>query len=366
MDALPTRTPLVGRAGETDFLLARLEAAWHGQGPRFVLIGGAAGVGKTRLMEELGEHATRQSWRVLHGHYLREVVTPHGAWKEALRPAADEIAGLSVAAVDLALVFPERADATLRFDLMIDANDRRARYAEAVAGLTATLARHHPLLLLLDDLQWASDVLPLVLLTASPQALQLLVVGTMRTDELVAHQAMSRDLHELNRVRQLTELSLPCLDDHDTTAMVAHHVGAELARDLADVMYATTRGNPYFVEEVLRSLVDDGVMQSHVDGWVLTAERPEKLQLPESVCALIEHRIDRLGEGTRATLDRAAVLGQEFSFRLLQAMSGQADHEVVAHVERALQARLIVDCSSPREERYGFIDDRCKRCCTNR
>jgi predicted ATPase len=147
------------------------------------------------------------------------------------------------------------------------------------------------------------------------------------------------------------------LDEPHTEAMVTSQVGSDVAMRLSAAVFAVTRGNPFFVEEVLRSLADEGIMQLRADTWVLIAPEPEKLHVPGSVRAVIEQRIDRLGEATRSTLDRAAVLGQEFSFRVLCVMSDTSEDAVAWQLERALRARVLVDRSTAGEERFAFIDD---------
>jgi predicted ATPase/DNA-binding CsgD family transcriptional regulator len=355
-------TPLVGRAGELAFLQTQLQAAWSGKSNRVLLIRGDPGAGKTRLVHELAQWAVLQGGRFLEGRFLRGTTAPLSAWAGAIRPALRCLPPVELAQ----LVGASRAELSQPFSRLFGPSgvsagespeDQRMKHFQALADLIARLGRGRPLLLLLDDLQWATDLTPLVLVAQPHRELCGLVVGTVRDDEFAEQPALIEAWNELNRARQLVELRLVPLDEAQTTAMVAHHLGEESAAQLGRPVYQTTRGNAFFIEEVVRSLVESGVVRPLETTWELATKAPEQLAIPTSVRLTLEQRIDRLGAPVRSTLDRAAVLGQEFGFRHLHEMSGLPLEEFASHVERGLQARLLIDRSTVGDERFAFVDD---------
>lgn len=220
---------------------------------------------------------------------------------------------------------------------------------------SSSLCRRVPLCLLLDDLQWAPGLDLLAHVARRLPESRALIVGTYRTQEFGERPALLQTWAELNRTRLATQLPLALLSEVETAELVAHFFGAQLAVRLREPVFRQTRGNAFFVEEVLRFLVEGGTVRLGAAGWELTG--PAQVSLPESMKLAVAERVARLGESARETLVQAAVLGQEFSFPTLRAMTGRSEEQLVEEIERAVAARLLVDRSSPGEERYAFADD---------
>lgn len=138
--------------------------------------------------------------------------------------------------------------------------------------------------------------------------------------------------------------------------MIAYSFGDAAAAQLQAPTYAINRGNPFFVEEMLRFLVENNAVRWVRDHWeVLDTNR---VGIPESVKLLVQERVTRLGEEVVATLQQAAVLGEEFSFAALSHMAVRPEEQLVAILDQAMSAGLLVDRTvSPTEERYWFWED---------
>src|SRR5262249_36053315 len=159
-------------------------------------------------------------------------------------------------------------------------------------------------------------------------------------------------LADLNRARLVTPIALPPLVEAQTVQTVAATFGEPAALQLGEQVHRATRGNAFFVEEVLRSLVESGAVRLGEQRWEVVD--PAGVVLPESVKLAVEERVARLGDAAREVLILGAVLGKEFLLPVLLALSGQEEDAVLDQVERALEARLLVDKTVGREDRFGF------------
>ncbi|MBI3968973.1 MAG: AAA family ATPase, partial [Chloroflexi bacterium] len=367
--AVPAQTPLVGRDGELQFLRDAFDAvALSGRG-RLIFIGGEPGVGKTRLAREVGEYTLQQGGLFLKGHHRREAAPPYLAWAEALRACLLVLSQNDLAEVvgpygaEVARIVPEVARALPSVDgsagPTLTPDEQRWRFYDGVAAVLQNLARRAPLVLVLDDIQWAPGLLVLSHVARRLETCRVLIIGAYRDYELHEHAGLARDWAELNRSRLSTDLALRPLDAEQTAQIVAHHFGVEPAAQLGDSVYQATRGNPFFVEEVVRSLVENGTVRPSAAGHserVWQVSDASGVKLPASVRLLVEERISRLGPQAQGLLTQAAVLGHEFNFPALQAMTGWAEDGLVDEIERALASGLLVDRSTPGEERYAFAD----------
>jgi DNA-binding SARP family transcriptional activator/tetratricopeptide (TPR) repeat protein len=335
----------IGRASELD----TLREAWRAGRRRFVLVSGPPGIGKTRLTAELAQGV---DGTVLYGSCPPEPLLSYQPFVEALghyaRNATPTLTGPG--AVELAHLIPELAVDPGTGPVSEDPETRRYLMFEAIAALLRTAT---PALLVLDDLHWA-DRPTLQLLRhvlRAQDAAPLLVVGTCREGE--APPELADLLADLRRDRLLTTVALAGLDEDDVAAVIAAHAGQQAPSALVHTVHAETDGNPFFVEEVVRHLLE-------TDRF---SEAPGPIGVPEGVKEVLLSRLDRLSEPCRTTLLNAAVLGREFDFPTLQRMADANDDTVIAALEEALGARLAVDTDGGyafthalvRETLYGTL-----------
>ncbi len=323
LDPRRARSPFVGRAAQLDRLRAGLAGAEH----RLLAISGDPGIGKTRLLAELARAAHADGATVLYGRSPEEAIAPYQPFAEALQPLASEDPTLAPL-----LGSPPAGG---------DEAGARLRLFEAVAAALAD-APGSRVLLALDDLHWA-DLPSLRLLThvlrhARPD--RLVVAATYRETELGRGHPLARVLADLRRDRLVERLALTGLDGSAACGLIAGWVGASAGTGLVAAVQEETGGNPFFIEEVLRHLLESEALAVADDGWRL-ARPVRELGVPESVREVIGRRLDRLGENAVEVLETAAVIGPDFELALLEPACGLPREAVLDALESAVDANLI-------------------------
>ena len=364
---LTTPTRLVGREQELSLLRRCWQDARDGQGG-LILISGEAGVGKTRL---LGEFANRLRWqgaRVLWGRcYEFERVLPYQPLAEALRTlvpilAPDELAGFpSWSLGQVARLVPEMSEKCPELEIPpAESLDReRARLFEGVTRFTADLARHGALLVVLEDLHWASESTLQMLhyLCRQMTAHSVLIVGTFRPGTLTSQHPLTTLQHELLRDGVVTPLSLKDLSAEVVETLVLEMSGAGSAVvPLARRLYKETEGNPFYLMETVKALFEKGTIQLREGAWHGDFVRISigEIPLPTSVAEAIQARARRLGNDAQEALRLAAVLGREFEFDLLNVIWDRGEEMTLEALDDLLRARLIEEGSGPLERDYAF------------
>jgi DNA-binding CsgD family transcriptional regulator len=330
---------LVGRDEQMAALAAAFTEVRQG-GPSAVLLGGEAGVGKSRLVGEFGAVAARAGARVLTGGCL-ELGTdglPFAPFTAVLRDLVHEMGADAVAAMlpgrttrGLARLLPELGEP----DASSDPGEARARLFEEVLAALEQLARQSPVVLVIEDAHWAdrSSRDLLTFLIGNQRAISgLLIAVTYRSDELHRTHPLRPLLAALDRFDWVERMELPRLSQHETGELVVHILGRELAMDLTDALYHRSSGNPLFVEALLRC-----------DGE-LTCE------LPESLRDLLISSVRRLPEDTQEVLRVASAGGAATGHALLAAVSGLEDDALT----RALRPAVLGNVLRPQADRYAF------------
>jgi DNA-binding SARP family transcriptional activator/tetratricopeptide (TPR) repeat protein len=354
----------VGRDAE----LERLRRLWteaSAGGLRVVLLAGEPGVGKTRLAAELAARLHDQGATVLAGRCDEDLGVPYQPFVEALRhviahtPAEDLSRRLGRYAGELGRLVPELTERlpSLPPPLRSDPETERFRLFGAVAAWLAATSAEAPLLLVLDDLQWAAKPTLLLLrhVLQSPEPMRLLAVVTYRDTELGRTPPLSELLADLRRQTRMERISLSGLAAAAVAAFLEQAAGHELGpeRDeLAEAIHLETEGNAFFVREVVRHLIETGGLRQQGGRWV-TGRPVEELGIPEGVRDVVGRRLTRLSETANGALAVAAVVGQEFGLAVLE-RAGRFDEEaLVVALDEALAARLVAEVPG-RASRYCF------------
>jgi DNA-binding SARP family transcriptional activator len=317
-DGFADRTPLIGRDAELRELVATWGRAAAGR-TSFVLITGEPGIGKTRLVDELVAVCRRGgAATVATRAYEAEGDRPYGPVLDLL--AADPMRA-SVAALDprlqreLARALPSAGGPGTPGD---DGHGDRRGLFEAIGRVLVVPGRR--LVLAVDDLHWCDpdtiDLLEHVLRTATSSASPILVVGTVRAEELASDAALRQRVGRLHAAAGSTnELPLPRLDACAARALVDRVARTRAGEDPGDRIVEAAGGNPLFLVEMARSGLAD---PRPGDG------APE---LPPRVQAVIDARLDRLSGPARALAAAAAVVGRSFTIELISRL---ADDETAA------------------------------------
>ncbi|HFD38679.1 MAG TPA: hypothetical protein ENJ31_02345, partial [Anaerolineae bacterium] len=336
--ARPDRLPLVGRASELADLLRGVEAAAEGQGG-LTLLYGEAGVGKTRLAQELARNAEWRGLGVMWGRCYELTAPPaYQPLVEALRAGLDALRRAPLEPLwraELSRLLPELAgDAPLPPPLSPE--EERRRLLEAIARGFLALAATTPALLLLEDAQWMdlSSLEALRYLLPRLRDAPLAVVVTVRSEDLVGPQAGA--LTALENTRLVHRLDLSRLDLDGTGALVHRALDLTHPAPLFSArLHAETEGNPFFLLETLRTLMDEGLLQRDAEGewhtpWDEATRDYAELPLPPNVAQIIERRLARLPPPLDRMVDLAAVVGREVSFDLWRQAGGWEEEALLA------------------------------------
>jgi hypothetical protein len=335
--------PFVGRAGE----LTALRQAWRdvvdGAGPLVAVVDGEAGIGKSRLAREFALR-TREAEPVvvLQGTAQEEAIAALVPFVEAIghlvrMAAPDELTRVfGDRAADLAPMLPDgRPEADLSVRQMLD----------AVAALLAAVSRRVPVPLILDDLHLA-DVATAALLghvVESRREARLLVVA-YRADGVPDGGPLSEVLHRLGRGHLLRRVPLGGIGDADTAALAQGLTGRHLPVELLTAVHREAEGNPLFVQELLRHLVESG------STGLLALSRAT---LPTAVHEVVGRRLAVLDEDCLRLLTIGAVLGHEFDLVPLADVAPLPEDAVIAALDEATAAGLLAQLPAPGE-RFTF------------
>jgi class 3 adenylate cyclase/tetratricopeptide (TPR) repeat protein len=347
----------VGRDAESDRLGLLWKEAAAGE-RRVALLAGEPGVGKTRLAAELAARVHDEGAAVLAGRCDEDLGVPYQPFVEVLRHFVDHTVALEERlgryGGELTRLVPELADRVggLSPPLSSDPETERYRLFDAVAAWLATVSADQPLLLVLDDLQWAAKPTLLLLrhVVRSPERARLLVVGTYRDTELDHDHPLLEVLADLHRQPGVERCPLTGLDQSGVAAFVAQASGQALDDDalaLARAIHLETEGNPFFVREVLRHLAETEAVVRRGAGWS-TRLPIEELGIPEGVREVVGKRLARLSGEANKALRAAAVVGAEFEPDLVRAAGGFEEEELISGLEEATASRLVIESAGGR------------------
>jgi len=356
LGAAPERA-LVGREAELGQLLGALQIAATGLG-QLVLLVGEAGIGKTRLAQEVMLRAQERGFRVLVGWcYQQRASAPLFPFVEALATAValapEEVVKKAASRwPDLGRLTPSAATPDIGSD---DAGGLQ-RVLNAVTGFFQLLAADAPLAVLLDDLHWA-DSASIELLQHLARHLhgdRVLLLGTYRNAEVDRQHPLETALGDLTREHLVAELEVRRMTPDGTAALVHSHLAVQEASvELLNFVHERTEGNPFFIEELLKAMIEQRVIHEKDGDWQRT--EVGDIQLPHSVRSVVGQRVGRLGPGAQDMLHVASVLGHEFDLELLLATAMQPEPVLLDHLDTALAAQLIEERRDGSRERFGFV-----------
>jgi DNA-binding CsgD family transcriptional regulator len=330
---------LVGRAEQMAVLEAAFESVRQGV-PAAVLLGGEAGVGKSRLVAEFGQAATAAGACVVMGGCL-ELGTdglPFAPFTAVLRELVHEMGADTVASMlpgrttrGLARLLPELGEP----ESGGDPGEARARLFEEILTTLDHLSAHSPAVLVIEDAHWAdrsSRDLLTFLIGNQRSVSGLLIVVTFRSDELHRTHPLRPMLAALDRIDWVERLELPRLTRTDTSELAARILGGQPTPGLADALYHRSEGNPLFVEALLSC---DGELSA---------------ELPESLRDLLLDSVRRLPEATQEVLRVASAGGATSGHALLAAVTGLDDDALTAALRPAVNANVL----RVRADGYAF------------
>ncbi len=364
LDAL-SRGRLVGRAAELTEAIELWHRAREGHG-HAVLFSGEPGAGKTRLAREVTIHASVDGAVVLSGGcYEYEATTPYLPFVEAFRrlvreekddaalraklgDTAPQIAKLAPEIQTRLGPFPERAE--------LPPHEERLLFFDAVVKVFVNLAGPKGLLFYADDLHWADRGTLWLLghLLRQLREERVLILGAYRETELDRAHPLAKSLVDWNRERLVTRLALKRFDAAETSAQLGALLGENVSGDFTNAVFRETEGNPFFVEEVLKALIEKGSVRRESGRWQRCDV--DQLVIPQSMKEAIGSRLDRVSPEANEVLRAGAVLGKTFTFAELQSASGeQSEDALLDALDEAVGAQLI---TANRSDSFTFTHDK--------
>lgn len=353
---------LVGRAPQLEEVAGHLEAARGGNG-RLVVIPGEAGVGKTRFISAVTELAAGKGFRVVSGGCLEQYRWhPYAPVIEALGSVVSAGTGVDS---EVLLETPDSPLLRLLPQLRrrksgsggtprIDPEDERLRIVEAISGGFGRLADQRPLLLALEDLHWADEatVNAIPVLARRFANHPVVTILTFRSDEIQGHPQLRHVLGELLRKRLADEIPLEGLTLPQVGEMVQaiFALAEPVSAEFQQAVYDRTEGNPFFIEELLRTLVETGGVFLEHGRWDRRAVAD--LSVPPTVQDAILRRVAALPDEAQRILTAAAVLGQRFRLEPLRALSESTESAVLESLRSLINQQLIIEDRASGEFRF--------------
>jgi DNA-binding SARP family transcriptional activator len=331
----------IGHQGEWQQLCSTWQRVVDSRTARMVIISGEAGIGKTRLAEEMIQWAERQGLLAAQARaYSIEGQLTLAPITEWLRDPQIQTSFEALEPVWLSEISRLLPEVRLRHPNLpnpepMSGYGQRQRFFEALAR--AVLSPQRPALLFLDDLQWCDqETLEWLhfLLRFGAQS-PLLILGTMRSEE--TSPAMTRLIQHLHASQNITEIELQSLDAAETAKLAEQTVGAELDLPAAMRLYQETEGNPLFIVEMTQA-----GFQHHLTKDEMILNQPfQPAILPPRVQAVILQRLAQLSPTARRTAEIGAVYGQPFTLSLLLQAGQEAEESLVAALDELWQKRMV-------------------------
>ncbi len=355
------RGRFVGRSSEFKQAKALWAQAAAGQG-QTLLISGEPGIGKTRLLRELVTHVEVSGGQAFIGEAYEEAGAPYAPFAQILRRTLQRAAqeGVTLSEINLAdlLVLapelrPSYPDVPPNPPLKPEAEQQRQ--FESVVAMLSAVGERTPTLLAIDDAHWAdSGSLALLRHLARRTRRQpVLLVLTYREVELDEARPLNEALLDLDRNRLATRLKLARFSLEETGELLQAIFEEEITPEFLNAIYRETEGNPFFIEEVCKALVEGGKVYFENGRW----HRPgmDELAIPQSVRMAIQSRISALPEPTQDILRLAAILGREFEYETLATASELEEDALIEALETAEQAQLIEEVNGSGEVTFSFV-----------
>lgn len=345
------QTPLIGRTAELSDLVAALAAASSSRGRTIFLIG-EGGIGKTRLATAVAEHASARGFTVAHGRaYPVETGVPYALFADALLPTLRTLdqSALSLlsrgATAEMTHLFPALATPGARpaDGARGDSAEFKARLLWNFAQFLSRFAARSPLLLVLENLQWADasslELLHFVARQAGKE--RMLLLCTYNETERVANSTLATTERSLVALGAASVLRLETLSEEETNELLRRtfDVGTSATREFARRLHEWTRGNPFFIEETIKSLVAAGTLREQNGRWV--GWELERFAMPATIRDALVARVARLGLAARGVADVAAALGTRASLEALEVVSG-VEREVLLGALGELRAERVL------------------------
>jgi diguanylate cyclase (GGDEF)-like protein len=362
----PNFNAFVGREQELRRLCEMFDRTVAGRGQPMLVLG-STGIGKTRLLQEFRRRLAGQEVTFLTmPFYEAGQGTPYKVFYDSLRgslqlllethepPAVQQILGPLTERV--ILEFADE-DGFLHFCDSVQSESQHERYLafDYLVALYTALAHHQMTVLFVDDAHFADELSLdlLAYLARSTHGQRLMLVLTARTESLTEQHPLRNWMRVVNQSVGFHSITLEPLSLEESTALLhATFPNLKVAGNTIARLHAETRGNPFFLAEILRHLVQTHHLVRQGDSWIFPPLTD--VSLPPSVVEVVEASFARLSPAALEVLSQAAVIGMDFTFDLLVEVTERPEREVLAAVEEGLAQGIIMELTEAEEDSYRF------------
>jgi len=359
---------LIDRVEEMNQLKEAVDRTVRGEGG-LLFLRGEAGIGKTRLTRELGAYARLRGMNVLYGRcpalLTMTGIPPYILWSEVIKDYLQASTAEQLYRVigfypaEVSKMVPELGQRlrAIPQSIQIDPEHERDRLFEAVSQFITNVSKEAPLLVVLDDLQWTdqSSLLLMHYLARGVSRERLLLVGAYRDNEVDEKHPLSPVLAELNRERLLQSVLLKRMSSSDVAEMIKQILEQDdVPQEFCQLAYQKIGGNPFFVEEVIKSLMEQGLITREGNRWKI--KEISRIEFPETIKGVVKARINRLDEECRSILTAASFLGYDFSLEAIRAVTGFEENKLLELLENILKTGQIRERAVRGEVAYSFAD----------
>ena len=359
---------LVDRVEEMNLLRQAVDSAVRGEGG-LVFLYGEAGIGKTRLARELRAYARLRGMQVLYGRcpalFRMDGVPPYIIWSEVVRDYLENsnpeqlyrVIGFYPA--EVAKLVPEISQKlrTIPQSFPINPEHEQNRLFEAVSQFIINISREAPLLVILDDLQWTdpSSLLLLHYLARGVRKAPLMLLGAYRSTDIDDKHPLTQVLAELNMERLPQSVSLKRMSMNEVSEMIRQMLEQDdVPAEFCRLVYEKTRGNPFFAEEVVKSLKEEEVIFREADKWKFG--EVSRIEFPETVKSVVKTRISRLDDECQNVLTMASLVGNDVTCGALCGVTGIEEDRMIEIIDKILKTGLFKHRVVRGEDTCSFAD----------
>jgi ABC-type oligopeptide transport system substrate-binding subunit len=356
------RGRIVGRQDEIREARHMWQQAMAGWG-QLLLISGEPGVGKTRLMREIVTQAKVFGGAGMIGRSYAEGDPPYSPFRQILREALNVskelgiviptgvLSDLLTIAPELQFEFPDLPNRDLN-----GTEKQQQRLFDQFLYFVNLFTKFTPVLFVLEDVHWAdaSSLRLLRFLARNTRSQRMMILATYRGVELDEARALHETLLDFQRERIGMRLRLKNLNRLETEEMLGILFAEEITPDFLEGIYHETDGNPFFIEEVCKAIIESGKVTFEKGRW----KRPPNMEdvgVPQSIQVAIQSRLRILSENAQKILEQAAIIGREFDFCLLQRALNTDEDSLLDALDEALKVRLVQQVKENGEEKFEFV-----------
>ena len=359
------KVQFIGRTCELEILKKAVDPATRKA--KVILLSGEAGIGKTRLANELGKYAQLNGMKILNGAcpapFGTSNIPPYAVWKEIIRNYLHTASPQQLHTAmckyqsSISKLVPETRQRTESLEApRLRPDHERDRLFEAVWQFLTNVSRTTPLLIVLDDLQWAdsSSLLLLKYLARGISEESLFILGVYCDTETENRRPSLKFLTEFKRETLLQSIELKRMTKEQTLEIIEQVTRqGDVQKEFCDLVYERTKGNPLHVEEVITMLKEEGVI--HCEENTCKIREAAEVELPDNPRDVLKRRLRKLDEECFNVLTLASFIGNEFTLEALEKIMGIEEKRLI-EIAKKMLGKGILKCANEYErDRYSFV-----------